>query len=55
MAVLERSKLLMLEFFYDYFKLKYPECTLLYTNTDSMILDIPTDDLYADLKAELQH
>jgi hypothetical protein len=53
MAILELSKLLMLEFYYDYFKVKYPDCRLLYTDTDSMIIDVPTEDFYEDMKTEL--
>ena len=49
MAVLELSKLLMYKFFYNYFKPQYPKARLLYTDTDSFILDVPTEDLYADL------
>ncbi|KAL8558723.1 hypothetical protein ACOMHN_036390 [Nucella lapillus] len=37
-TVLELSKLLMLEFLYDYFKPLYPDSRVLYTNTDSFIL-----------------
>jgi len=48
-SVLELSKLLMLEFLYDYFKVKYPAVRVLYTDTDSFILDIPTEDIYKDL------
>ncbi|KAL8566562.1 hypothetical protein ACOMHN_054784 [Nucella lapillus] len=43
-TVLELSKLLMLEFLYDYFKPLYPNSRVLYTDTDSFILDIPTED-----------
>jgi hypothetical protein len=53
--VLELSKLLMFEFYYEYFKPKYPDCKVLYTDTDSLILCVPTDDLYKDLETELEH
>ncbi|WP_353805899.1 hypothetical protein, partial [Acinetobacter baumannii] len=53
MTILDLSKLLMFEFYYDYFKPKYPEARVLYTDTDSLILDIPTEDIYKDLESEL--
>ena len=52
-TVLELSKLLMLEFLYDYFKPRYPESRVLYTDTDSFILDIPTEDFYKDLEEDV--
>jgi len=55
LAVLELSKLLMYEFYYDYFKLKYPEATVLYTDTDSLIINVPTVDIYKDMESELLH
>ncbi|KAL8588879.1 hypothetical protein ACOMHN_051473 [Nucella lapillus] len=48
-TVLELSKLLMLEFLYDYFKPLYPDSRVLYTDTNSFILDIPTEDFYKDM------
>jgi hypothetical protein len=48
-AVLELSKLLMLEFYYDHFKQMYPQARILYTDTDSFILDVPTEDVYQDM------
>ena len=55
MCVLDLSKLLMFEFYYDYFKPKYPDAKVLYTDTDSLLLDIPTDDIYKDMETELEH
>ena len=52
-AVLELSKLLMMEFLYDYFKPRYPESKVLYTDTDSFILNIPTEDFYKDLEEDV--
>ena len=51
-CVLELSKLLMLEFLYDYFKPRYPDSKVLYTDTDSFILDIPTEDFYEDMRKD---
>ena len=50
-AVLELSKLRMYEFHYDHFKQWYPDADLLFTDTDSLVYHIFTDDLYADLAA----
>ena len=44
-AILDLSKLLMFEFYYDHYKVKYPESRVLYTDTDSLIIDTPTDDI----------
>ena len=51
-SVLELSKLLMLEFLYDYFKPKYPESRVLYTDTDSFVMSVPTADFYKDMEGE---
>ena len=51
-AVLELSKLLMLEFYYDYFKIKHPKAEVLYTDTDSLVINVPTDDIYKDFESE---
>ena len=54
MSVLDLSKLLMFEFFYDILKPKYDERVKLpYTDTDSLILEFRTDDLYADMATML--
>ena len=45
----------MFEFYYNYFKIKYPEANILYTDTDSLIINVPTDDFYKDLETELNH
>ena len=46
MSVLELSKTLMYEFYYNYLPLKYgPNCQLLYTDTDSLLLEIKTEDV----------
>jgi len=51
MAILEISKTLMYHFYYDYLKARYgPRCDLIYTDTDSLLLHIQTDDVYEDMK-----
>ncbi|XP_031551874.1 uncharacterized protein LOC116289141 [Actinia tenebrosa] len=48
-TVLDLSKLLMYEFYYDKLKPKYGDrCHLLYTDTDSLILEVQTEDVYQD-------
>ena len=50
-SVLELSKVLMYDFYYNKLKKQYGEkVTLCYTDTDSFIIEIQTDDLYEDLK-----
>ena len=50
MAILENSKILMYDFFYNYLKAKYgPKCELIYTDTDSLLLNIQTEDVYKDM------
>ena len=51
-AVLDLSKCLMYDFFYNYLKKKC-NFNLLYTDTDSFLLEVLTDDVYEDIKADL--
>ena len=54
MKILENSKILMYDFFYNYLKARYGhKCELVYTDTDSLILDIQTEDVYEDMKEHL--
>ena len=49
-SILEISKTLKYEFWYDYTKPKYKEKTkLCYTDTDSFIIHIKTDNFYRDI------
>ena len=49
-AVLDLSKTLMFEFWYDYLKPMYGDkIRLCYTDTDNFIMHIKTDDLYKDI------
>ena len=50
MSILDLSKHLMYDFYYNKLKKQYPTCKLLYTDTDSFILKIETDDFYRDMK-----
>ena len=50
-AILNKSKVLMYKFYYDYFKTKYnDEVKLLYMDTDSFVLYIETEDFFEDIK-----
>ena len=56
MTILDNSKILMYDFFYNHLKKKYGEsCELLYTDTDSLLLEIKTDDVYKDIKSNEKH
>ena len=49
MCILEFSKVLMYEFHYDYIKNKYGNNSrLLFTDTDSLMDEIKTEDVYKD-------
>ena len=53
MCVLELSKLLMYKFYYDYLKVKYGDkCKLIYTDTDSLLLDVECEDFYKDMEKD---
>ena len=50
LSILEISKLLMYEFWYDYMKPKYDDnVKLCYMDTDSFIMNIKTEDFYKDI------
>ena len=52
MSVLDLSKHLMYDFYYNKLKKQYGECCqLLYTDTDSLLLEIQTEDVYKDMSA----
>ena len=47
MTILDNSKILMYDFYYNNLKKKYgPKGNLLYTDTDSLLMEIQTDDVY---------
>ena len=50
LSILENSKILMYEFWYDYMKPKYGiDVKLCYMDTDSLIMNIKTEDFYKDV------
>ena len=49
-VILETSKLHMYQFWYDYLKQKYGNTIqLIYTDTDSFVINFETDDIYKDM------
>ena len=56
LSILEISKILMYEFWYDYMKLKYDNnVKLCYMDTDSFIIDIKTNDFYKDIANNVEN
>ena len=54
-AILDLSKMLMYEFWYDYLKPKYAKnIKLCYTNTDSFIFLVKTNDFYKDISDDIE-
>ena len=54
-AILDISKTLMYEFWYDYIKPKYADkARALYTDTDSFVINIKTDDFYKDIASDVE-
>ena len=53
MCILDLSKASMHEFHYDYIKNKYGNNSiLLFTDTDSLVYEIETEDVYEDFSKE---
>ena len=53
MTILENSKLLMYDYYYETLKTQFGDRReLLYTDTDSFLLEIETEDVYKDMAAE---
>ena len=54
-AILDISKTLMYEFWYDYIKPKYKEkARLCYMDTDSFVMYIKTEDFYKDIAGNVE-
>ena len=55
LSILEISKILMYEFWYDYMKPKYNgNVKLCYMDTDSFIMNIKTEDFYKDIANDVE-
>ena len=53
-SILELSKLHMYKFHYDHIRVKYGDkAKLLMTDTDSLVYEIETEDLYEDMKRNI--
>ena len=56
LSILEISKTLMYEFWYDYMKPKYNDnVKLCYMNTDSFIMNIKTNNFYKDVSNDVEN
>ena len=56
LSILEISKTLMYEFWYDYMKPKYnDDVKLCYMDTDSFIMNIKTNDFYEDIASDVKN
>ena len=56
LSILEISKTLMYEFWYDYMKPKYnSNVKLCYMDTDSFIMNIKTNDFYKDIASDVEN
>ena len=54
-AILDISKTLMYEFWYDYIKPKYGDkARLCYMDTDSFVMHIKTEDFYKDIAGDVE-
>ena len=56
LSILEISKILMYEFWYDYMKPKYNDnVRLCYMDTDSFLMHIKTNDFYKDIASDVEN
>ena len=56
MCILDLSKILMYDFHYNYIKQKYGDkAKLLFTDSDSSMYKIQTEDFYMDISANVKH
>ena len=56
MSILDLSKTLMFDFHYKYIKPKYgKEVKLLFTDTDSLLYEIETEDFYKDISGDVKN
>ena len=55
MCILELSKIIMFDFHYNYIKPKYTDkAKLLFTDTDSLMYEIETEDFYKDIAGDVK-
>ena len=53
MSILDLSKTLMFSFQYGYVKKKWEKAEVLYSDTDSLVLNIETDDFFRDISGDV--
>ena len=53
MSILDLSKTLMFSFQYEYVKKKWEKVKVLYSDTDSLVLNIETDDFFKDISGDV--
>lgn len=55
MSVLDISKVLMYEFYYNHIQAKYGEkVKMMYTDTDSFVLEVKTDCFFSDMRETIE-
>ena len=54
LSILELSKILMYEFWYDYVKIYGEKAKLCYVDTDSIVVYIKRDDIYKDIAKDVE-
>ena len=54
LSILELSKIVMYELWYDYVKPKYGEKSKCCMDTDSFIFYIKTEDIYSDIAKDVE-
>ena len=55
LSILDISKILMYQFWYDYMKPKYNDnVKLCYMDTDSFVMNIKTNDFYKDIANDVE-
>ena len=55
MCILDLSKIIMFDFHYNYIKSKYADkAKLLFTDTDSLMYEIETEDFYKDISGDVK-
>ena len=54
LSILDLSKTVMYEFWYDYVKLRYgEEAKVFYMDTSNLIVHVKTDDIYRDIAEDV--
>ena len=53
-AILDLSKCIMFNFHYEYAKKKWEKIKVLYTDTDSLVYEIETQDIFADTAGDVE-